>query len=103
MTQKLTSLRPDTLGADASAGPQPTAASAITTADVNTAQSVSQMLLTLTKSHPPNIGMGALIMATSLAAREMNIPQENIAAMIDRTIAEVYASGRRGQFAATVN
>lgn len=101
MAQKLTSLRPDVPGTDASAAPQPAAATAVTTADVNTAQGVSQMLLMLTKSHPPNIGMGALIMATSLAAREMNISQENIAAMIDRTIAEVYAS--RGRFATTVN
>jgi len=77
--------------------------SAITSSDVNTAQSVSQMLLMLAKSHPQNIGMGALIMATSLAAREMNIPMENIAAMFDRTIAEVYAVAGRTGFGNTVN
>ena len=75
---------------EASPSPLP-AEAAVTTADVDSAQSALQVLLTFAKSHPPNIGMGALIMATSLAAREMNIPLENIAAMFDRTISEVYA------------
>lgn len=101
MAQKFTSLRPDVRGTDASTAPKPADASTVTTADVNTAQGVSRLLLMITKSHPPNIGMGALIMATSLAAREMNISQENIAAMIDRTISEVYAS--RARFTTTVN
>ncbi|MEI8178966.1 hypothetical protein [Aestuariivirga sp.] len=59
--------------------------------DTDTAQNASKMLLTIANSHPPTIGMGALIMATSIAAREMNIPLQNIAAMLDRTLAEVYA------------
>ena len=79
------------------------AEAAVTTADVDTAQSASQVLLTFAKSHPPNIGMGALIMATSLAAREMNIPMENIALMLERTLAEVYALAGGSRFGNTVN
>jgi hypothetical protein len=71
--------------------------------DVDTAQDASRALLTIAGSHPPNIGMGALIMATSVAAREMNLPLESIAAMFDRTLAEVYATAERAGLGKTVN
>lgn len=64
----------------------------ISWSDVGSAQDASQTLLMIANSHPPSIGMGALIMATSLAARDMNIPLESIAAMLERTLAEVYAA-----------
>lgn len=64
----------------------------ITWEEVGTAQDASRTLLMIANSHPPNIGMGALIMATSVAAREMNLPLESIAAMLDRTLSEVYAA-----------
>lgn len=63
----------------------------ISWAEVGTAQDASKTLLEIANSHPPSIGMGALIMATSVAAREMNIPLESIAAMLERTLSEVYA------------
>jgi len=47
--------------------------------------------------------MGALIMATSVAAREMNIPMENVAEMFGRTLAEVYAFADRTVTGHTVN
>lgn len=71
--------------------------------DVDTAQDASRALLNVIGSHPPNIGMGALIMATSVAAREMNLPMEAIAAMFDRTLTEVYATAERSGFGKTVN
>jgi len=71
--------------------------------DVGTARDASRALLTVAGSHPPNIGMGALIMATSVAAREMNLPLESIVAMFDRTLAEVYAAAERGAVGKTVN
>lgn len=64
----------------------------ISWSEVGTAQDASQTLLMIANSHPPSIGMGALIMATSVAAREMNIPLESIAAMLERTLTEVYAA-----------
>lgn len=103
MAQKHASLQPAPQAGNTSAAGQAGGKPPITTADVDTAQSVSQMLLMLAKSHPQNIGMGALIMATSLAAREMNIPPEVVAGMFDRTITEVYAVGNRTRFAATMN
>lgn len=63
----------------------------ITWEEVGTAQDASRTLLQIAGSHPPNIGMGALIMATSVAAREMNLPLESIAAMLERTLSEVYS------------
>lgn len=75
----------------------------ITWDEVGTAQDASRTLLQIAKSHPPSIGMGALIMATSLAARDMNIPPESIAAMLDSMIAQVYASTGVAHLATTVN
>lgn len=71
--------------------------------DVDTAHDASRALLTVVGSHPPNIGMGALIMATSVAAREMNLPIESIAAMFDRTLTEVYAVAERTASGRTMN
>lgn len=71
--------------------------------EVDTAQDASRALLTVAGSHPPNIGMGALIMATSVAAREMNLPIESIAAMFDRTLTEVYSVAERAGSGRTVN
>lgn len=64
----------------------------VTWTDVGTAQDASRTLLMIAAAHPANIGMGALIMATSVAARDMNIPMESVAEMFGRTLAEVYAS-----------
>lgn len=71
--------------------------------DVDTAQDASRALLSVAGTHPPNIGMGALIMATSVAAREMNLPLESIVAMFDRTLAQVYAVAERAPQANTLN
>lgn len=71
--------------------------------EVGTAQVASQTLLMIAHSHPPNIGMGALIMATSVAAREMNIPFESIAAMVERTLSEVYRAAQPWERQKTVN
>lgn len=67
----------------------------VTWDEVESAQDASKMLLRVANSHPANIGMGALIMATSVAASEMNIPLENIAAMFNKTLTEVYACAGR--------
>lgn len=70
----------------------------ISWAEVGSAKDASETLLMIANSHPPNIGMGALIMATSVAAREMNIPLESIAAMLNKILCEVYAtSGSLGE------
>lgn len=71
--------------------------------DVDTAQDASRTLLTIAGTHPPNIGMGALIMATSVAAREMNLPLESISAMIDRALVQVYAAAERSAPGKTLN
>ena len=65
----------------------------ITWDEVVTAQAASRKLLTIANAHSPRIGMGALIMATSLAAREMNIPAKTVAAMFDQIVAQIDASG----------
>lgn len=78
-------------------------AKTITWDEVGSAQDASRTLLQIAKSHPPSIGMGALIMATSLAARDMNIPPESIAAMLDRMITQVYASAGVAHLPTTVN
>lgn len=75
----------------------------ITWDDVGTAHDASRTLLQIAKSHPPSICMGALIMATSLAARDMNIPPESVAAMLDSMITQVYASTGAAHLATTVN
>lgn len=75
----------------------------VTWSEVGTAQDASKTLLMIANSHPPNIGMGALIMATSIAAREMNLPLESIAAMLDRTLSEVYAMANMDGERKTVN
>lgn len=71
--------------------------------DVDIAHDASRALLTVAGSHPPNIGMGALIMATSVAAREMNLPFESVAAMFGRTLSEVYAVAQGTDGIRTVN
>lgn len=75
----------------------------VTWEEVGTATDASRTLLMIANSHPANIGMGALIMATSVAAREMNIPMENVAEMFGRTLAEVYAFAERATPGHTVN
>ena len=67
----------------------------VTWEDVGTAQDASRTLLMVANAHPANIGMGALIMATSMAARDMNIPMESVAEMFGRTLAQVYGSTER--------
>ena len=75
----------------------------ISWAEVGTAKDASETLLMIANSHPPNIGMGALIMATSVAAREMNIPLESIAAILNKILCEVYAAPGIGTERKTLN
>jgi len=75
----------------------------VTWEEVGTAQDASRTLLMIANAHPANIGMGALIMATSVAARDMNIPMECAAEMISRTLAEVYAATGRPAAGQLVN
>ena len=75
----------------------------ITCDDVESAQDASRVLLETVGSHPPNIAIGALVMATAIAAREMNIPWASMVAMFDRTILEVYAVAEPAGSARTVN
>jgi hypothetical protein len=75
----------------------------ITAEDVDSAQDKSRMLLGIVGSCAPNIGIGALIMATTVAAREMNIPQETIAALFGRTLEDVYAAAIPGSSPRTIN
>lgn len=75
----------------------------ITREDVDSAQDTSRILLGIAGAHPPNIGIGALIMATAVAAREMNMSIASIAAMFDRTLAGVYAAAEPENKAPTLN
>lgn len=75
----------------------------ITAADIDAAQHTAHMLLAIARSQPETIGIGALLMATSLAAREMNIPIDNVSAIFHRTLAEVYTIAGHQRFACTVN
>ena len=75
----------------------------ITWDEVVTAQAASRKLLTIANAHSPRIGMGALIMATSLAARVMNIPAKTVAAMFDQIVAQINASGYAAHPGNTMN
>lgn len=75
----------------------------VTSQEIDTTQAVSRAILTIATSQEPHIGMGALIMATAVGARAMNIPLENIVSMFDRTTAEVYAVAEENGFGQTVN
>lgn len=62
----------------------------ITWDDVATARAVSRQLLKIANARSPRIGMGALIMATSLAARDMKIPARTVAAMFGSIVEQIY-------------
>lgn len=78
-------------------------ATKVTDQEIDTTQQLSKLMLTFATSQEPHIGMGALIMATAVGARAMNIPLENITAMFDKTVEEIYAVAEDTGFGKKVN
>ncbi|CAB5155365.1 hypothetical protein UFOVP149_5 [uncultured Caudovirales phage] len=62
-----------------------------TPTEVNGAMELSQVLLALAISKDPHVGMTGLIMATAVGAASLGIPLENICALFDKTVSDVYA------------
>lgn len=76
---------------------------AATPTETDNAQELSRLLLAIATSAQPHVGLTALIMATSVGARALNIPLENIVALFDKTTAEVYTVAEETGFGNTVN
>lgn len=75
----------------------------VTNEEIDKTMQLSTLMLTFATSQEPHVGMGALIMATAVGARAMNIPLENITAMFDKTASEIYTVAEDTGFDKTVN
>lgn len=63
-----------------------------TNAEVKATMEFTKLLLGAAGEVPPKIAMTSLIMATSFAAKIMNIPLENATDMITKSLEDTYAN-----------
>lgn len=78
-------------------------ATKVTDQEIDKTMQLSKLMLTFATTEAPHIGMGALIMATAVGARAMNISLEDFSAMLDKTVEEVYAVAEETGFGKKVN
>lgn len=78
-------------------------ATKVTDQEIDKTMRLSKLMLTFATTEAPHIGMGALVMATAVGARAMNISLEDFSAMFDKTVEEVYATAEEVGFGKKVN
>lgn len=78
-------------------------ATKVTDQEIDKTMQLSKLMLTFATTEAPHIGMGALVMATAVGARAMNISLEDFSAMFDKTVEEVYAVAEETGFGKKVN